>query len=283
MTGNDAGPPGWPGPAGGGPQPYPPSVPPGAGYGGPPPPGYPAGPTGPTGAVGPTNPYGATGPFGPGGGNYQFPNAPRPPSAKRTAIIAALAGTLVVVVAAALILVFMLKDDDEKSGKAAPTNSATSGRFGSSGAPGTPTGPTGTARPTARQLALPPTLDGRRPMAESDLPSVVADVRDVFARDFADVELSVYGTRNNPDSMLALIGTKQSVRPSDFVRDFVPQTGAQEQTVTWRQPGKARCWATEKAVACMWGDDAHLLYVSSVRTPAYTIGQLEKIYLGQAS
>lgn len=276
MSTGDGGYPGWSGPPGGGPPPsgypggpvggYPAGPPPGGGYGSPPPPGGGYGNLGPGSPGGFGSPPPPGYPAGPGGPGYP----PPPNRGKRTPVIVAIVGVLVIAIVA-VVLLFAHKDDG-KGGLATPTKS--------------PSAPPTSASPTVRppeQLALPDTINGKAPPADADVPPQVAQVTTVFGQDFDDVTTKVYGQVSDPQAMMVTIGTKRTTVPSDFVTTFVPKAAATEQSATWTQPGTLRCWTISGASVCLWGDNLHMLYVSSPKSISGTVAVLEKIYLGQAT
>ncbi|WP_436787020.1 hypothetical protein [Yinghuangia sp. YIM S10712] len=136
------------------------------------------------------------------------------------------------------------------------------------------------ATPEVPAFALPPSIDGRLPLAEADVSPVAADVAAVFARDFDHVVTRVYGERGDRDAVFVLLGDRRSVVPADFVRDFAPKAGAPEHAPAGNSPGTDRCWSGGEAGACLWGDNEKLLYVGSIHGVEHTAGLLERILRG---
>jgi hypothetical protein len=173
-------------------------------------------------------------------------------------------GALVVAIAA-VVLVLVLKDDGDGTASSSASPSAS---------------PSAEPTPPRRELALPATVYGKTPMSEADTPPVVGQVTTIFGQDFDAVDTNVYGTLDDPNALMITIGTKRSTVPSDFVKAFSPKSEATEQPAPWKQPGTLRCWISQGASVCLWGDDRNMLYVSSPESVASTAGLLERIYLG---
>lgn len=135
---------------------------------------------------------------------------------------------------------------------------------------------------SAPPLALPASLDGAPRVPAESAPDSVRDIDAVFSRDFDAVTTAVYRADGDATTTLLSTGMRRHVAPAEFVRSFVPKTETATETVLpgWTRPGLMRCWYGTGSVACLWGDDARMLFGSGTDTAAVLVGQMERVYLG---
>ncbi|WP_439675013.1 hypothetical protein [Embleya sp. MST-111070] len=207
---------------------------------------------------------------GTGGAGYPFgpPGDPDPGGSRSRDRFVLLAGVIgsVVVVTAAVVTVFLLL---ETGGEPARTP------------PGLPAAPA--AARMSGPLAMPSAIEGRGPVARTELPPAVTELTATMARTFADVRTEVFGGAQTRETVLLTLASRREAAPVTYVRDFVPAVATPEETpVPGGPPGLLRCWHNPTTAMCLWGDEHDLIYVSDGAGTDHARLVIAHVYAGTA-
>ncbi|OPC82936.1 hypothetical protein B4N89_20135 [Embleya scabrispora] len=207
---------------------------------------------------------------GTGGAGYPFgpPGHPDPGGSRSRERLVLLAGVLgsALVVTAAVVTVLLLLD---------------TGGDGARTPRGLPTAPA--AARMSGPLAMPAAIEGRGPVARTELPPAVAELSATMARTFTDVRTEVFGGAQTRETVLLTLASRRETAPMAYVRDFVPAVATPEEApVPGGPPGLLRCWHNPTTAMCLWGDEHDLIYVSDGAGTAHARLVIANVYAGTA-
>ncbi|GCE00962.1 hypothetical protein [Embleya hyalina] len=207
---------------------------------------------------------------GTGGAGYPFgpPGDPDPGgsrSRERLVLLAGVIGSALVVTAAVVAVLLLL---DTGGDEARPPR-------------GLPTAPV--AARMSGPLAIPTTIEGRGPVARTELPPAVAELTATMARTFADARTEVFGGAQIRETVLPTVASRREAAPVAYVRDFVPAVATPEEApVSGGPPGLLRCRHNATTAMCLWGDEHDPIYVSDGAGTAHARLVIANMYAGTA-